>query len=188
MTAQQTALQSLSESPANVVDFIINNNPAGVQSNLDTLGLLPSDLPNPTRAQLKEAVMDLVTIGGQKAEDTFKFVLAVDYDSENTDGTGNLRDELESGIYGVMPGMEGEQSDSRGSVWVVLIDGVFEVANSVFGWLSLQEQSDITANIADASQYDYQRNTLFGIPKEIVLALIAVIGIIALVALLKPKK
>ena len=185
MTAQDI-LSQLSASPENVVDFIINNNPSGVQSNLDGIGLLPASLPNPTREQLKEAVMDLVTIGGEKAEETFRYVLAVDYDSENTNGTGNLREELEQGVGGVMPGVE--NGASRSSIWVSIVDGVFSVANSVFGWLSLQEQADIAEDVAAASEYDYERNTLFGIPKEIVIAMIAVIGIVLLVALLKPKK
>lgn len=184
MTAQSDALQSLSASPENVVDFIINNNPAGVQSNLDGLGLIPATLPNPTRAQLKEAVMDLVRIGGTKAEETFRYVLAVDYDSENTNGTGNLREELERGIGGTMSDHEGAKS----SIWVTLLDGVFSVTNSVFGFLSLQQQNEISENVAEASAYDYARNTVFGIPKEVVVAMVAVVGILAFVAIVKPKK
>ena len=36
-----------------VVNFIIDNNPAGIQSQMDSIGLLSSSMPNPTRADLK---------------------------------------------------------------------------------------------------------------------------------------
>lgn len=181
MSAQST-LQSLQQSGESIVDFIIQNNPSGVQGQMDSIQLLPDDMATPSYADMKAAVMDLVSIGNDKAMETFQYVLSVDYVDENTNYTGGLREELEQGVTQAV----GE--GGRGSVWMQILDGVFDVTESVFGFLTLQQQADVTGNIADAAQSDYKRNTLFGIPKEIVLAMIAVIGIIALVAIAKPKK
>jgi len=178
----QTTLSQLSTSGEAIVNFIINNNPAGVQSQMDSIQLLPPDMTNPTYDQLKAAVMDLVKVNGKKAQETFEYVLAVDYVDEGTGPTNNLRAELEEGI------VQSVGEGGRGVVWVTLVDGVFDLAESVFGWLSLQQQAEISGNVADAAQSDYKRNTLFGIPKEVLLALIAVIGLVVVVTILKPKK
>ena len=182
MSSQDTLLK-LSQSGEAVVDFIINNNPSGVQSKMDALQLLPSDVPNPTYAQLKGAVMDLVRIGTESSQEVFQDVLGVDYVDERDGYTGGLRKQLEQGVY--QGGGEGQRTPNP---WLILLDGVFDVAESVFGFLSLQEQSEISANAADIAEAEAAQNTLFGIPKEIVVAMIAVIGIVALVAIVKPRK
>jgi hypothetical protein len=178
----QTTLSQLSTSGEAIVNFIINNNPAGVQSQMDSIQLLPPDMTTPTYDQLKAAVMDLVKVNGQKAKETFEYVLSVDYVDEGTGPTNNLRAELEEGV------VQSVGEGGRGSIWVSIVDGVFDLADSVFGFLSLQQQTEISGNVADAAQADYKRNTLFGIPKEVLLALIAVVGLVALVTILKPKK
>ena len=81
-----------------------------------------------------------------------------------------------------------DHEGAKSSIWVTLLDGVFSVTNSVFGFLSLQQQNEISENVAEASAYDYARNTVFGIPKEVVVAMVAVVGILAFVAIVKPKK
>lgn len=183
MSAQNTLTQLSIDANA-VVDFILDNNPSGVQAKMDSIQLLPPDQPNPTRQDLKAAVMDLVTLGTQKGLETFQYVLGVDYDSENTNYTGNLRKELEEGIR--YEG--GGEAAGRAPVWVAVVDGIFEVTSSVFGWLQSNNDVEITGNIADAAESDFRRNTLFGIPKEIVLAMVAVIGVVAIVAIAKPRR
>ena len=98
MSSQDTLLK-LSQSGEAVVDFIINNNPSGVQSKMDALQLLPSDVPNPTYAQLKGAVMDLVRIGTESSQEVFQDVLGVEYIDERDGYTGGLRKQLEQGVY-----------------------------------------------------------------------------------------
>lgn len=189
MSAQST-LRQLSSSPQAVVDFIIDNNPQGVQSQLDSIGLLPPTETTPTREDLKAAVMALPAIGTQQAMETFQYVLGTEYDSENTNYTGGLLKELEQGL--TYTGGGGEAMRQEQPVWVAIVGGLFAVSQSVFGFLAADANADAAESNAEAIQaagrYDVARNTLFGIPKEIVLAMLAVVGVVAVVAIAKPRR
>lgn len=189
MSAQST-LRQLSSSPQAVVDFIIDNNPQGVQSQLDSIGLLPPTESNPTREDLKAAVMALPAIGTQQAMETFQYVLGTEYDSENTNYTGGLLKELETGL--TYTGGGGEAMRQEQPVWVAIVGGLFAVSQSVFGFLAADANADAAESNAEAieaaGRYDVARNTLFGIPKEIVLAMLAVVGVVAVVAIAKPRR
>jgi len=164
-----------------VVNFIIDNNPAGIQSQMDSIGLLSSSMPNPTRADLKSILNDLVKVGTPEANETFKYILEVEYSNGETNYTGGFQEDLEIGIV------------ERGSVgrevpWMAIINGVVGISNGVFGWLTAQENVEITENLAEQSRYDSMRNTVFGIPKEIVVAMVVVIGVIGVVLIFKTSK
>ena len=68
---------------------------------------------------------------------------------------------------------------------VGIVNGVLGVANNVFGWLIAQENTETTANLAEQARYDAMRNTVFGIPREIVIAMVLVIGVVAVVLIFK---
>lgn len=189
--SSQATLSQLASNPESIVDFIIDNNPQGVQSAMDSINLLPPDMPNPTRQDLKNRVMELVALGSPEASETFQYVLAVDYDAENTNYTGNMREQLEQGITSNLPSGGGEGVPSMAAAPVILLsvlNGIFQVGTSVFGWLASQENAEAAADFAQASEYSYKRGTIFGIPMEVVIAMVVVIGLVAVVALVKPKK
>ena len=71
---------------------------------------------------------------------------------------------------------------------MAIINGVVGISNGVFGWLTAQENVEITENLAEQSRYDSMRNTVFGIPKEIVVAMVVVIGVIGVVLIFKTSK
>jgi hypothetical protein len=81
----------------------------------------------------------------------------------------------------------GDLSKEDGA-WFGIVNGVLGVANGVFGWLIAQEGTEATANLAEANRYDAMRNTVFGIPREIVVAMIVVIGVVAVVLIFKTGK
>tara|TARA_R110002050_G_scaffold170822_4_gene302831 strand:- start:223 stop:795 length:573 start_codon:yes stop_codon:yes gene_type:complete len=185
-TKDQT-VQLLETNGNAVVNFILDNNPAGVQSQMDSIGLLPSSMPNPSREDLKALLNDLVVLGTQEASETFKYVLEVEYSNGETNYTGGYQDILEMGIEN--RSITGDQSkDGEGSAWLGIVNGVLGVANGVFGWLIAQEGTEATANLAEAGRYDVMRNTVFGIPREIVVAMIVVIGVVAVVLIFKTSK
>jgi hypothetical protein len=168
-----------------VVNFILDNNPAGVQSQMDSIGLLPSSMPNPSREDLKALLNDLVALGTQEASETFKYVLEVEYSDGETNYTGGYQKVLEMGISN--NSVAGDLSKEDGA-WFGIVNGVLGVANGVFGWLIAQEGTEATANLVEANRYDAMRNTVFGIPREIVVAMIVVIGVVAVVLIFKTGK
>lgn len=93
-----TILASLETNPEAVVRFVIDNNPSGVQSKLDSVGLLPVELTNPSKQDMLGIILDLAKDGSEDARKMFKYVLSVEYVSDNTNYTGNLTKELEAGI------------------------------------------------------------------------------------------
>jgi len=175
----QATLQALETNGEAVVNFIIDNNPSGVQSQMDSIGLLPSDMPNPTSADLKNVLSDLVKLGTQEANETFKYVLEVEYANGATNYTGGFQEDLEMGI------VDRTSQAKDGGAWVGIVNGVLGVANNVFGWLIAQENTETTANLAEQARYDAMRNTVFGIPREIVIAMVLVIGVVAVVLIFK---
>ena len=164
-----------------IVNFIIDNNPSAVQSQMDSIGLLSSSMPNPSRADLKSIINDLVKVGTPEANETFKYVLEVEYSNGETNYTGGFQEDLEMGI-------PERNSMAKNPVWLAIVNGVVGVSNGVFGWLTAQENVEITENLAEQSRYDSMRNTVFGIPKEIVVAMVVVIGVIGVVLIFKTGK
>ena len=146
---------------------------------MDSIGLLPSSIPNPTSADLKNILFDLVKLGTQEANETFKYILEVEYADGTTNYTGGFQEDLETGIVN-------KSSEAKeGGAWIGIINGVLGVTNSVFGWLIAQENTETTANLAEQARYDAMRNTVFGIPREIVIAMVLVIGVVAVVLIFK---
>mgnify|MGYP003651748923 CR=1 FL=1 len=162
-SSKQNTLNLLETNGNAVVNFILDNNPAGVQSQMDSIGLLPSSMPNPSREDLKGLINDLVVLGTQEASETFKYVLEVEYSNGETNYTGGFQTDLEMGIEN----RSGVGDLAKNGAWVGIVNGVLGVANGVFGWLIAQETTEATANLAEANRYDAMRNTVFGIPREI---------------------
>ena len=195
-TSKEQTLQLLETNAEAVVNFILDNNPSAVQSQMDSIQLLPSSIPNPSKEDLKGILMNLVKIGSEEARETFKYCLEVEYADGKTNYTGGFQTELEEGIRNLssvatddpntMVTRDGEPSGGGGA-WLGIVNGVLGVANSVFGWLVAQEQTDQAQAIAEANRYDAMRNTAFGIPREVLVAMIAVIGVVAIVLIFKAK-
>lgn len=181
MTNKQThdsTLEALQTNGEAIVNFILDNNPAEVQSQMDSIGLLPSSIPNPTTNDLKSILFDLVKLGTEEASETFKYVLEVPYADGVTNYTGGFQDDLEIGI-------SDKTSQAKAGAWLGIVNGVLGVANNVFGWLIAQENTETTANLAEQARYDAMRNTAFGIPREIIIAMVLVIGVVAVVLIFK---
>ena len=96
--SKQDTLDRLKNDPDAVVRFVIDNNPSGVQSNLDALGLLPSNLPNPTKADMYRIVTKLTQVDSETNREAFNFVLSVNYNNEATNYTGGMADLLGNAI------------------------------------------------------------------------------------------
>ena len=85
-------------------------------------------------------------------------------------------------------GVAERNSLAKNPIWLAIVNGVVGVSNGVFGWLTAQENVVITDNLAEQSRYDSMRHTVFGIPKEIVVAMVVVIGVVGVVLIFKTGK
>lgn len=181
MTKQQT-IEQLSQSPEAIVNFVIDNNPAGVQSQMDSVGLLPPELSEPTKAQMKEIVMGLTRNNTAENREMFNYVLAADYVDENTNYTGGMRQSLEGGIPSNYPGLSQEKAAGTG---LIILDGIFSLADTVFGWLAGREAADVAEANAAAAEAYLEATTIAGIPQNVFIAIIATLGVIIIIALLR---
>lgn len=176
MQDNATTLQMLENDPVKAVKFVIDNNPAGVQSQLDSVGLLPPTNPNPTKAELYNAVASITKEDTKENRDMFQYVLGVDYIDEATNYTGGLRKELEGG--------EGEKS----GVGLIIFEGIIRLGEQVFGYLSLQEQSEIAAANAAAAEAYADATTTLGIPNNVFIAIVAVLGLVIVFTLIRARR
>lgn len=180
MTKAQT-IEQLSQSPEAIVNFVIDNNPAAVQAQMDSVGLLPSDVPEPSKSQLKAYVMNLTKNPTEENMTMFKYVLGVDYVDEATNYTGGLRQDLEDGLPANYPGSEVKSGGSG----LIIIDGIFSLANNVFEYLAGRNAADIAEANAAAAEAYLQATTVAGIPKNVFIAIILTLGFIIIIALLR---
>lgn len=180
MTKAET-IEQLSRSPEAIVNFIIDNNPAAVQSQMDSVGLLPSTVSEPTKSQLKSFVMALTKNDTPENRSMFNYVLGVDYVDEETNYTGGLRKELEDGIADNIPGSQ----EKAGGTGLIIIDGIFSLADTVFGYLTGVAAADAAEANAAAAQAYLESTTVAGIPKSVFIAIILTLGFIILIALLR---
>lgn len=176
MQSPATTLQLLETDPISAVKFVIDNNPAGVQSQLDSVGLLPPTNPNPSKSDLFDAVMAITAEDTPENRDMFDYVLGVDYIDEATNYTGGLRKELEG------------NSAQKSGVGLIIFEGIIKLGEQVFGYLSLQEQSEIAAANAAAAQAYADATTTLGIPNNVFIAIVAVLGLIIIFTLIRARR
>lgn len=169
-------LAAIQGNPDAALLFVIDNNPAAIQSNLDSVGLLPPSMPNPTKKDLRKVIESITEEDTPQNRDLFQYVTAVDYVDDNTNYTGGFRKELEAA------------QEKAGGVGLMIFEGILQLGTQVFGYLSLQEQADIAAAQAAAAEAYKDANTTLGIPNNVFIAIVAVLGLVIIVTLLRATR
>lgn len=173
------------------INFIIDNNPSAVESNISGLSIpLPQD---PSNLQLKEVIDDLLNDSdNQNAPQQIDDILSVPYLESVDNYTGNLEGELED--LGVRNGtiIPGKANESQGSVVVSAIAGILSAVGQVWGGIlnnkNLELQQDII-NDQQAHELEMLEKTrVFGIPQTIILALLGFFAIVMIILLMANKK
>ena len=159
--------------PEFAINFIIDNNPSAVESNISSLSIaLPQ---NPSNLQLREVIDDLLNDSeNEDAPSTIDEILDVPY-LESVDGyTGNLTDELQE--LGEANGTIIDNPNATGGLIVGAIAGILGAVGQVWGGilnnkaLALQQQI-----INDEQEHELdmlEKTKVFGIPQTIVLAIL----------------
>jgi len=169
------------------INFIIDNNPNAVESNISALSLpLPQ---NPSNLQLKEVIDDLIdsSVENQNAQQDVEYILQVPY----VDTTNNYTGGFSSYISANMPPSAPNQK--VGLAIVSAISGIFQgVANLITSKRQLEgleiQQEMQTAQI----QFELdkiERTRVLGIPQAVFIAVLGFLMLmVVIVFLTKGKK
>ena len=154
------------------INFIIDNNPSGVESNISGFSIpLPE---NPSNLQLKEVIDDLLNDSeNQQAPEQINDILGVPYIDSSDNYTGNLEGELTDLGVTAVAGVLG----AVGNVWSGILN------NKALG---LQQQM-----LDDAQQHEIdmvEKTKVFGIPQTIILGVLALFGLILVLLYMGRKK
>ena len=168
------------------INFIIDNNPSAVESNISALSLpLPQ---NPSNLQLKEVVDDLInsSVENQNAQQDIEYILSVPY----VDTTNNYTGGFASYISANMPPSAPNQK--VGLDIVSAISGIFQgVANLITSKRQLEgleiQQEMQTAQI----QFELdkiERTRVLGIPQAVFIAVLGFLMLMVVIVFLTKGK
>ena len=166
------------------INFIIDNNPSAVESNISSLSIpLPQ---NPSNLQLREVVDTLLQDGGDDtAPEKVREIILVPYIDGATNYTGGLAPEIAS----LMP--ETEQNES-GGLWVGLVNGILTGVANVWGAYKQEDIMEIQAQMQqDQIQFELEkieRTKILGIPQAVFIAVIVFIMFAMLIVFLSNRK
>jgi hypothetical protein len=188
-SGNQMVLDQLNSDPNYVVDFIVDNNPTEVQAHLTGLNLLSGTPQGDTKASIKADVRAI------DDEETLRQVLEVPYNNQATNYTGGLEVDLSTPDAPI----GGTKSATGG---VVLLNGVFSVANSYLEFLTgnqtaqnLETQAELQQEAIDA-QLEAERlraeslesQKVLGLPPMVLISIIGAIAVIMVFAFATSKK
>ena len=169
------------------INFIIDNNPSAVESNISALSLpLPQ---NPSVLQLREVIDQLIETSPDfpDAQDNIEFILSVPYDDTANNYTGGFASYFSS----IMPPPQPNQSTLLSVVGA--LGGIFQgVANLI----TSKREVEI-AEIQQQMQQDQikfelekiERTRILGIPQAVFIAVLGFLMFMVLILFLtKPKR
>lgn len=167
------------------VNFIIDNNPSGVESNISSLSIpLPQ---NPSNLQLREVIDTLLQDGDDpNAVEKVKEILEVPYIDTTTNYTAGFSGYLRA----QMP-----PSAANESVSAMVISGISGILNTAGTIWAGYKQEDI-AEIQQQMQQDQiafelekiERTKILGIPQAVFIAVIVFVMFVALIIFLSNRK
>ena len=167
------------------VNFIIDNNPSGVESNISSLSIpLPQ---NPSNLQLREVIDTLLQDGDDpNAVEKVKEILEVPY----LDTTANYTAGFGNYLRAQMP-----PSAANESVSAMVVNGISNILNTAGNIWNSYKQEDI-AEIQQQMQQDQiafelekiERTKILGIPQAVFIAVIVFVMFVALIIFLSNRK
>ena len=132
------------------INFIIDNNPSAVESNISSLSIpLPQ---NPSNLQLREVIDTLLQDGSDDtAPEKVKEIILVPYLDNATNYTGGLGNEISS----LMPEPE---INASGGLWVGLISGILTGVTNIWGAYKQEDIMEIQAQMQqDQIKYELEK-------------------------------
>lgn len=171
------------------INFIIDNNPSAVESNISGLSIaLPQD---PSNLQLKEVIDDLLNDSeNTDAPEQINEILSVQYLDSVDNYTGNLADEISD--WGQENGTLVDNPLATGGLLITAIAGVLGAVGNVWAGIlnnkGLQIQQDIINDQQEHELTMLEQTKVFGIPQTIILALLGFFAVIMILLFMARKK
>ena len=178
----------LQTDPQFAINFIIDNNPTAVESNLTGQGvMLPA---NPSNAQLRgeiDALMLQINEGIDNTDLIANDILMVSYIDTNPNYTGGMLSNAE--FMQAVHNNAAMHPNASAGIFMAVISGIVNAVGGIVQGIQ-QKQIQQMQNEALMAQLEYDRDRfesgkVFGIPMSIVLAMI---GFLAFVSYLAYKK
>ncbi len=158
------------------INFIIDNNPEGVEANLNANNFTLQ--PNPTKSQLKAKINEIIDLGqGELAIE----ILQVPYLNQATNYTGNLEQPIKQ--IGVNNGVPQPRA-----LAIAIISLVATIGGGILAVKQTQQQNEglaLQQEIAE-TQLELEReqtaqNTIAGIPKGVFYGLIGLVALVMII-------
>ena len=181
---------ALNNDPEFSINFIIDNNPAAVESNLTGQGVsLPA---NPSNLQLRESIDDLmgqITEGIDNTELISNDILGVPYIDTNPNYTGGMLQN--PNFMAAWDAHMGNNPNASATVWASIISGITNAVGGIIQGIQAQNIQEMQQEMHLAQlEYDrdrFESGKIFGIPMVVVLAMIGFMMVVAVLAYKKNK-
>ena len=167
------------------VNFIIDNNPQAVESNISSLSLpLPQ---NPSNLQIREVIDSLLQDGtNDKAVSQFQEILTVPYIDTATNYTGGFGNE----IGAMMP--PAPNNASVGASIMGAVSGIIQVAGNIWAGYKQEDIAEIQQEMQEA-QIEFElekieRTKILGIPQTVFIAVIVFVMFTVLIVFLSNRR
>ena len=165
------------------VNFIIDNNPNGVQSNLTSLGV---DLPdNPTKATLRSVINQLIEEGRGSA---IVESLSVPYINESPNYTGGFKDTFRQFREQQIADSPTPVAPQSRSVGIVIAQVFGNIASGVLGVVSTDKQIELENERQETLESQLQlqqKNQVLGLPQNVFYGILALIGLIVVIVAMR---
>lgn len=158
------------------INFIIDNNPQGVEANLNANNFTLQ--PNPTKSQLKAKIDEIIQLGqGELAIE----ILQVPYLNQNSNYTGNLEEPLNQ-----LARSNGQpQPRALGIAIITLITtiggGILAIKGQQAQQENLQLQSEIAQTQLELERERQESEQVLGLPKGVFYGLIGLIALVFII-------
>ena len=168
------------------INFIIDNNPQAVESNISALSIpLPE---NPSNLQLREVIDTLLQDGSDEmAPEKVEQIVMVPYIDTQTNYTGQLGQEIAQ----LMPPAEDGSTQSSG-VCVALTNTIVQGISNIWGgYQQLQSQELQQQMLEDQYHFELQqleKSKILGIPQAVFIAVIIFLMFAMLIVYLSNRK
>ena len=167
------------------VNFIIDNNPSAVESNISSLSIpLPQ---NPSNLQIREVIDTLLQDGtNDKAVSQFQEILTVPYLDNAPNYTGGFGNYLSSN----MP--PAPNNASVGATVMGAISGIIQVAGNIWSGYKQEDIMEIQQEMQEAQiQFELdkiEKTKILGIPQTVFIAVIVFVMFTVLIVFLSNRR
>lgn len=158
------------------INFIIDNNPQGIEANLNANNFTLQ--PNPTKSQLKAKIDEIIQLGqGELAIE----ILQVPYLNQNSNYTGNLEEPLKQ-----LAKSNGQpQPRALGIAIITLVTtiggGILAIKGQQAQQENLQLQNEIAQTQLELERERQESEQVLGLPKGVFYGLIGLIALVFII-------